>query len=94
MAVYVDDAKIPFGRMKVSHMIADSEEELHRMAANIGMQRSWFQSKASWPHYGVSLTRRQMAIDLGAKPISQRELVLKIRELRKEQAIESKSSHS
>lgn len=43
MTVYIDDAYLPYGRMKMCHMIADTEEELHQTALRIGMKRSWFQ---------------------------------------------------
>jgi len=46
--VYVDDMyKTPigqFGRMKMSHMIADTRAELLEMADKIGLQRKWIQS--------------------------------------------------
>lgn len=72
MTVYVDDMyRYPmgeFGRMKMSHMIADTEEELHAMAAAIGIARRWFQTK-SHPHYDISMGRRDMAIARGAVPV-------------------------
>jgi hypothetical protein len=66
--VYVDDAMIPFRRMKMSHMFADSVEELHDFAAKLGLKREWFQDKSA-PHYDVSLTVRKRAIELGAVAI-------------------------
>lgn len=74
MTVYVDDMfKYPmgqFGRMKMSHMIADTEEELHAMAAKIGVQRKWYQGD----HYDVSMDKRLKAIEFGAQAITLREL--------------------
>lgn len=48
------------------HMWADSEEELHAMAAKIGMRRAWFQDKPGFPHYDLVPTRRAHALRLGA----------------------------
>lgn len=69
MAVYVDHGRLDFGRMKMSHMIADSLEELHAMADQLGLRREWFQApgpKVSFPHYDVSQTKRELAVRLGA----------------------------
>ncbi|MGJ4855535.1 DUF4031 domain-containing protein [Labrys sp. La1] len=77
MSVYVDDMyRFPmgrFGRMKMSHMIADTEEELHAMADRIGVQRRWYQGD----HYDVSLEKRDRAVACGAIEISLREMALK-----------------
>lgn len=74
MTVYVDDAYIPFRNMLMCHMIADTPDELHAMAQRVGLRRSWFQDH-SVPHYDVSKSRRALAVDLGAKEITSRELV-------------------
>ncbi|MBA7526217.1 hypothetical protein ES705_18378 [subsurface metagenome] len=74
MPVYVDDMFIPFGRMKMCHMAADTEEELHAMADRIGMKREWFQ-EGSIPHYDVSMSRRKLAVEHGAVEVTVRELV-------------------
>lgn len=76
MTVYVDDQKNPFGRMLMSHMVADSVEELHAMAKHIGLRRRWFQiSRSGFPHYDVCQSKREQAIRSGAKAITVRELV-------------------
>lgn len=84
MSVYVDGCAIAFRRMKTSHMIADSLEELHAMAAAIGMKREWFQvaPPASFPHYDVSQTKRGMAIVRGAIPCDRNTFVAHVRRLR------------
>lgn len=81
MAVYVDKARNPLGRMVMCHMIADSLDELHAMAQAIGMRREWFQPR-SFPHYDVSLSRRERAIKLGACEVGRRELVRVMRRYR------------
>lgn len=81
MTVYVDDMyKVPMGRfragkrtMKMSHMIADTEAELHAMAEAIGVQRKWFQQCPSGNHYDISLSKRVLAITAGAKEITMRQ---------------------
>jgi hypothetical protein len=49
-------------------MMADTEEELHEMAARLGLKRAWFQEppKASVPHYDLTPSRRALAIRYGA----------------------------
>ena len=68
MAVYVDAAFIPYGRMRMSHMWADSREELLEMADKIGLNRKWIQEppKASWVHFDVAMVTREKAIAAGA----------------------------
>ena len=46
MSVYVDSYFAEFGRMQMSHMIADTLPELHEMADKIGVARRWFQGRA------------------------------------------------
>ena len=79
MTVYVDDMYLyemgKFGRMKMSHMIADTDEELHSMAKLIGVSKRWWQSpeSTSGSHYDICLSKRQLAIKLEAIPISLKE---------------------
>jgi hypothetical protein len=83
MPVYVDDMQAGFGRMVMCHMVADTDEELHDMAAKIGVARRWHQ-KAGTPHghYDVCKSKRALAVKLGAKEIGKRELVEVIRRKR------------
>jgi hypothetical protein len=80
MTVYVDDYRVPWrGRgqmMRMSHLTADTPEELHAIADQLGLQRSWYQDKGDgrW-HYDVSDTKRNEAIQsFGAVPITLREM--------------------
>jgi hypothetical protein len=79
MAVYVDDAHIPakVGNLDRcwSHLMADTPEELHVFAAQLGLKRSWFQDHKPFWHYDVTDGMRQRALALGAKPITAREAV-------------------
>jgi len=70
--IYVDNAFIKFGSMTMCHMFGDTIEELHAFAEKLGIKRIWFQPK-SWPHYDVSLSKRAMAITLGAKKVDELE---------------------
>lgn len=56
---------IPFGRMLMSHLEADTLEELHEFAGRLGLRRSWFQDR-SIPHYDISKSMREKAIRMGA----------------------------
>jgi len=83
MSVYVDSANLPFRNMVMCHLIADTLPELHEMAVKIGMKREWFQNNASFPHYDIPLFRKEKALKLGTIELSRRELVYKMREIRK-----------
>ena|ERR1043165_7870843 len=71
MAVYVDNFYMTgagnFGRMKMSHMWADTHDELVEMAYQIGMHGKWIQHEGTAnEHFDVSLSRRKLAIQYGA----------------------------
>lgn len=74
MTVYVDDMQMParVGRISArwSHLMADTDEELHEFAARLGLRRSWHQ-KPGTPisHYDVTDSKRDEALRLGAVPI-------------------------
>lgn len=74
MTVYVDNMEASFGRMKMCHMMADTEAELHAMADRIGVARKWFQKKASGDHYDIAMSKRKLAVGFGAVEISMREM--------------------
>ena len=81
MMVYVDNARRPYGRMKMSHMVADTEDELLEMADRIGVARRWLQhGGTARVHFDVCLSKRAEAINQGAKPITQRELGVMVME--------------
>lgn len=72
MTVYVDNMRVRFGRMVMWHMVADSDEELHAMAARIGVARKWHQT-AGGSHYDVCLAKRAAAVAAGAMEITLRQ---------------------
>jgi hypothetical protein len=93
MTVYVDDwrqrARLGHVDAQWSHLIADSDEELHRFAARLGMKEAWFQTDPRRPHrshYDVTEALRRQAISLGAVAITWRDIGRMMRE-RREQAL-------
>jgi hypothetical protein len=83
MAVYIDDMQAGYGRMKMCHMVADTDEDLHVMAAKIGVARRWHQ-KSGTPqsHYDICLSKRALAVQFGAQEITQRETGMIVRRKR------------
>lgn len=75
MAVYVDNEKIPWRGKLWCHLVADSLDELHQFAARLGLKRTWFQDKASYPHYDVTTSVRERALALGALPARKRQMI-------------------
>lgn len=78
MAVFVDpnfewprSKAWPYG--SVSHMYADSPEELHQMARRIGLKRVWCsdftQPGSRLLHYDLSPKKRSRAIEAGAQAV-------------------------
>lgn len=66
MAVYVDNEQIQWRGKKWCHLVADSLDELHGFADLLGLRRGWFQDRASYPHYDVTVSVRERALQLGA----------------------------
>jgi Protein of unknown function (DUF4031) len=75
MAVFVDDARIPWRGQRWSHLIADTAAELHDAAAQLGLRREWAQDKGRTLHYDLPERLRERAIETRiAEPIHWREL--------------------
>lgn len=70
MTVYIDDAVHPWRGERWAHLMADTLDELHAMAAQLGMSRRAFQNRPSGAHYDVPASLRERAIALGTRPIS------------------------
>lgn len=84
MTVYVDDARVAYGRMKMCHMMADSTEELIAMAESVGVHRRHLQfASTEREHFDVCLSSRRKAVSLGAIEVSSRHLVEIIRARRR-----------
>lgn len=55
-------------------------EELHAFAKKLGLKRDWFQNHPTHPHYDISQIKRETAIQLGAEPVTSREMTLRLRD--------------
>lgn len=81
MTVYVDSMRMraTVGRITAnwSHLSADTTEELLEFAARIGLKAAWIQNPGHvWKeHFDVTDSKRELAIRLGAKPITMQEAV-------------------
>jgi hypothetical protein len=88
VAVYVDDPIWDWQGLKWCHLLADSEEELHRFARSMGVHRLIYQGppKTSAPHYDLTGFERRRAIALGAIPCNRHEIVAVFRRVRQPRA--------
>jgi len=76
MTVYVDDFRTPYGRMKMCHLLADTDDELHAMVDQIGVARRWHQNGLSGSHYDIALSKRALAVAAGAVEITVRQAAM------------------
>ena len=81
MTVYVDDAVTLWRGQRWAHLMADTLQELHAMAAQLGLPRRAFQDKPSGAHYDVTVELREQALRLGAVAISRHTDKEKVREV-------------
>jgi hypothetical protein len=78
MPVYVDDARVPWRGRRWSHLVADTADELHAAALELGLPRRAVQDRGRTLHYDLPDEWRNAAIERGiAEPIDRRELVLR-----------------
>jgi hypothetical protein len=75
MTVYVDNMRIPFGRMRMSHLMADTPEELREMAEKLGLTRYIQHPGTPKEHLDVSDSKRKEALGMGAVPMDGRQMV-------------------
>jgi hypothetical protein len=90
LTVYVDDwrqrATIREREDRWSHLLANDTDELHAMAARLGIPPRGYQRhrrSAALNHYDVPEGLRQRAIELGAVAVTWRELARLTREWRR-----------
>ena len=79
VTVYVDDmyrySMGRYGRMKMSHMAADTSTELLEMADRIGVGRRWMQDRGErYEHFDISKTKRSLAVEAGAVEVTLRQM--------------------
>jgi hypothetical protein len=73
--VYIGKRQYRLGRMLMSHMVADTLNELHDMADKLGIARRYFQDKKGRPHYDICKSSKSKAITLGAKEVSEKWII-------------------
>ncbi|HEX3793544.1 MAG TPA: DUF4031 domain-containing protein [Acidimicrobiales bacterium] len=93
LTVFVDDwrqrATIRGRTDRWSHLLADSEEELHALAEQLGIPRRGYQRHRRSPalnHYDLPERYREQAIELGAVPVTWRQMARLTREWRRADA--------
>jgi hypothetical protein len=84
MAVYVDAEAIRWRGREWCHLVADSLDELHVFAKKLGLRRQWFQEKSYYPHYDVTMSVRDKALNFGALSIDRAALIACCKKIRQE----------
>ena len=80
MTIYVDHARIPYRGMIMSHLLADTSQELEETRRSLGLPNGCIQYLGtSKEHLDISETKRTLAIRMGARQISSKDLVNIIR---------------
>ena len=77
--LYVDDYRATYGRFRMSHMMADTTEELLVAADALGLKREWLQKTGTeYEHFDVSDSKRSAAVRLGAVQLASKDLIRKV----------------
>ena len=85
MALYVNHARHPYRGMRMSHLLADSTEELEEASKRLGLPEGCVQHPGTHKeHLDVSETKRSLAIAMGAHPVTSREIGEMIRRRRQQ----------
>lgn len=85
MSIYVDNAKIKWRGKEWCHLVADTLDELHDFAKLLGLKRSWYQQTASYPHYDITVSKREQALQLGAQAGCRKKIIECAKSLRTQQ---------
>lgn len=80
MSVYVDPVlehggSATFRWKRSCHLYADRLDELHALAAALGLRRAWFQNHDRLPHYDLVPSKRARAVALGAREHTREQMV-------------------
>ncbi len=99
VTVYLDDwrQRAHLGPVddRWSHLVADTDDELHEFAHRMGMRRAWFQEKPGRPHhshYDLPERARPEALANGAVEVTWRQLGRMLRVWRTDPAVAGRSS--
>ena len=84
--VYVGKREYKHGRMIMSHMAADSIDELHEMAKKVRVDKRHFQNKVGKPHYDICKQNKIKAIEFGAIEVDDRKIIELYQTLRRSAA--------
>ena len=79
--IFVDELRIGrrAGRRKWCHLASNmSLEELHEMAKAMELRRRYFHPHP-YPHYDLTPAQRREVVGLGAKEVTSREMVVRLR---------------
>ena len=52
------------------HLYADTVEELHQLAATLGLSPDWFRPREDFPHYDLTAAKRRQAVEAGAVEVT------------------------
>ena len=80
--VYIGSREYKYRGMLMSHMIADTIDELHKMAELIGVDKKHFQNKTARQHYDICKSKKKLAFKNGAIECTEKRLmsILKVKE--------------
>jgi hypothetical protein len=88
MSCYVDTVRsYPGAGLRFSefcHLLADTRQELHEMAEQLGMPRRFFQDHPWRWHYDLPAHVREHAIELGAHEVTMHDIGALLRRRRAE----------